>query len=267
MNGWVGTGRGGLIDQIAALARSDVLLVGCDFDGTLAPIVDDPAQARAIPESLVLLQRLAGLRRTHVAVVSGRSLADLATTIPMPPEIILVGSHGAEMEPHIGSAPEPDERRRARDVADALEAIALTAAGARVERKPIGAALHYRAVDDDLTAELVRAVLAGPGSIPGIEVKHGKRVVELCVTAADKGTALRELIDRTAATAAVFIGDDVTDEDAFAALGGGDVAVKVGPGTSAAPWRVADPVAVSHLLAVLHEAREAHVTARRTPPL
>lgn len=267
MTGWAGTGRGGLIDRIAALARTDVLLVGCDFDGTLAPIVEDPSQARAVPESLVLLQRLANLRRTYVAVVSGRSLADLATTIPLPPEIMLVGSHGAEMEPHIGTAPDPEERRRARDVADALDAIAATVNGARVERKPIGAAVHYRAVDDGLVDDLVRAVVDGPGSAPGVEVKHGKRVVEICVTPTDKGTALRALIHRAGASRTIFIGDDVTDEDAFVVLGDGDVAVKVGPGTSAAPWRVADPVAVSHLLAVLYEAREVHLAGRRSAPL
>jgi trehalose-phosphatase len=267
MSGWAGTGRGGLIDQVAAMARADVLLVGCDFDGTLAPIVDDPSTARAVPESLVLLGRLASLRRTHVAVVSGRSLADLATTIPLPPSVILVGSHGAEMEPHIGSAPGPDARRAAREVAEALESVAAAVTGARVERKPIGAALHYRAVDEALVDDLVRAVVDGPGSAPGVDVKHGKKVVELCIAAADKGTALLELVDHVDASATIFIGDDVTDEDAFAVLGVGNLAVKVGPGPSSASWRVAGPVAVSHLLSVLFEARDAHVTMRRPPPL
>jgi trehalose 6-phosphate phosphatase/trehalose 6-phosphate synthase/phosphatase len=139
--------------------------------------------------------------------------------------------------------------------------------GARVERKPISAALHYRAVDDALVDGLLRAVMDGPGSVIGVEVKHGKKVIELCVTAADKGTALLELVDRVGATATIFIGDDVTDEDAFATLGERDLAVKVGPGPSGAAWRVADPVAVSHLLSVLFEARAAHVTTRRPPPL
>jgi trehalose-phosphatase len=262
MSGWTGTGRGGLIDRVAAMARAEVLLIGCDFDGTLAPIVDDPSTARAVPESLVLLQRLAGLRRTHVAVVSGRSLADLATTLPLPPSVILVGSHGAEREPHIGSAPEPEARLLARDMADALETVAASVVGARVERKPIGAALHYRGVDDALVDDLLRSVIDGPGSASGVEIKHGKKVIELCVTAADKGTALLELVDRVGATATIFMGDDVTDEDAFAALGDRDLAVKVGPGPSGAMWRVADPVAVSHLLSVLFEARDAHVTTR-----
>jgi trehalose-phosphatase len=267
MTGWAGTGRGGLIDQIASLARTRVLLVACDFDGTLAPIVDDPAQAQAIPESLDLLQRLAGLRRTHVAVVSGRSLADLATTISLPPDVLLVGSHGAEMEPHLGVAPEPEERREARELADALDGVAAGFPGARVERKPIGAALHYRAVDDRHVDGLLRAVHEGLGSSPGVEVKHGKKVIELCVTAADKGTALLRLIDQVRATSTIFLGDDITDEDAFAVLGPRDVAVKVGPGPSVAPWRAADPVAVMHLLAVLCDARESQVTARRATPL
>lgn len=267
MSGWTGTGRGGLIDRVAAMARTDVLLVGTDFDGTLAPIVDDPATARAVPESLVLLRRLAGLRRTHVAVVSGRSLADLATTVALPPSITLVGSHGAEREPHIGPAPGPEARHVARRLADALDTVAAAVPGARVERKPIGAALHYRAVDEVLVDGLLRAVVDGPGSAPGVEVKHGKKVVELCVLATDKGTALLELVDRFGATATVFIGDDVTDEDAFTVLGPDDLAVKVGPGPSSAAWRVADPVAVSHLLAVLFEARTQHLGTRRPPSL
>jgi trehalose-phosphatase len=267
MTGWAGTGRGGLIDQVAALARAEVLLIGCDFDGTLAPIVDDPPAARAIPESLVLLQRLARLRHTRVAIVSGRSLADLATTAPLPPEVILVGSHGAEMEPHLGSAPSPEVRSAAREVAESLEMIAAAVPGARVERKPIGAAVHYRQVDDSLVAGLLAAVVDGPGHVTGVEVKHGKKVVELCVVRADKGTAIRELAARVGSTGIVFIGDDVTDEDAFAALGVHDLGVKVGPGDSIATWRVADPVAVSHLLSVLFEAREAHVQPRRPPSL
>jgi trehalose-phosphatase len=267
VTGWDGTGRGGLIDRIAAVAQSEVLLVGCDFDGTLAPIVDDPASARAIPESLVSLQRLAQLRQTRVAVVSGRSLADLATLTPLPPEVVLVGSHGAEMEPRLGDTTPPEVRDLAHDVSDRLQVIADSVVGARLERKPIGAALHYRQVADDLVDGLLGAVLDGPGALPDVVVKHGKKVVELCVVTTDKGTALRDIADRIGATATVFIGDDVTDEDAFAALGPADLGVKVGPGESIAIWRVSDPVAVSHLLSVLYEARHAHVTPRRSSGL
>ena len=87
---------------------------------------------------------------------------------------------------------------------------------------------------------------------PGVHLRPGSKVVELSVLGANKGEALASLRQGASADAAVFIGDDVTDEDAFAVLlGPADLAVKVGPGPTRAPHRVADTGEVAEVLAVL----------------
>ncbi|MEM0984166.1 MAG: trehalose-phosphatase, partial [Planctomycetota bacterium] len=84
---------------IEALARTPRLLVACDYDGTLSPIVENPADAVPIRESVVALQQLCETPDTSVAVVSGRALSDLAQRVDLPPRVHLVGSHGSEFEP------------------------------------------------------------------------------------------------------------------------------------------------------------------------
>ncbi len=82
---------------LVQLARTPRLLVACDYDGTLSPIVADPEQARPLPESVNALRSLASLSSTTVAVISGRALRDLATLSRLPSEVHLVGSHGSEV--------------------------------------------------------------------------------------------------------------------------------------------------------------------------
>ena len=81
-----------------------VLLIACDYDGTISPHVDDPARAMPERESIVALRSLASIPDTHVAVISGRSLRDLAALSRLPPEVHLVGSHGSEFEPGFATA-------------------------------------------------------------------------------------------------------------------------------------------------------------------
>src|SRR3981189_2244921 len=95
--------RPGAIDEelraaVRRIARTPQLLVACDYDGTLAPIVDDPTHAAPLPEAVAAIRRLAALPRTPVAVVSGRALRDLAALSRLPSEVHLVGSHGSEFD-------------------------------------------------------------------------------------------------------------------------------------------------------------------------
>ncbi|MCS5616867.1 MAG: hypothetical protein NZ658_02605, partial [Pirellulales bacterium] len=83
---------------LAAVARVPVLLVATDYDGTLSPIVDDPSEAKPVRESIVALRALATLGSTHAAVISGRSLADLAALSSLDGQVMLVGSHGSEFD-------------------------------------------------------------------------------------------------------------------------------------------------------------------------
>lgn len=83
---------------IGRIARVPQLLVACDYDGTLAPIVEDPSKAVPLPEAVAAVRALAALPQTTVAVVSGRALRDLAALSRLPSEVHLVGSHGSEFD-------------------------------------------------------------------------------------------------------------------------------------------------------------------------
>ncbi len=241
---------------LVRVARVSRLLVASDYDGTLAPIVPDPDQARALPESVGALRTLAGLPETTAAVISGRALRDLTTLSRLPAEVHLVGSHGAEFADGFGHA--LDERARAvhRRVAGELERLVEGVAGIGLEVKPASIAVHVRRADAEDGKRVLDAVRSGPAAWPGVSAIEGKAVIELAVITTDKGAALDVLRREAHASAAVFVGDDVTDERAFARLTGPDVGIKVGPGGSAAEFRVADPEAVATVLAFLVEQRQ-----------
>jgi trehalose-phosphatase len=260
-------GRNELGRRLAALARTPVLLVATDYDGTLAPIVSDPAQARPLRESVVALRQLASLANTHVAVISGRALHDLAGMVGEPEDVHLVGSHGSEFDPDFAHSLPSEARALHRRVQEELAGIAARMPGLRLEPKPASVALHYREAPEELAEEALHAVQQGPGALEGVFTRHGKKVVELAVLPTHKGSALAQLRQRVGATAVCFLGDDVTDEDAFAVLSGPDLAVKVGDGPSLASLRVADPEAVARILAELAERRAAWLAGAEAVPI
>ncbi len=141
------------------------------------------------------------------------------------------------------------------EVTTALEKIAQEVAGAKIERKPIGVAFHYRMVDAAPIHEALRKVEAGPGGEARLHQRHGKNVVEFSTSAVDKGMALTRNRDECGAELTVFLGDDLTDEDAFAVLGAEDVGVKVGAGASKAGHRLTGQERVGAVLASLLELR------------
>jgi trehalose 6-phosphate phosphatase len=243
--------------RLERIAAAEVLLVACDFDGTLAPIVEDPATARPLRAAAAALAALATLPRTHAALVSGRSRDDLAALVGSPSGVRLVGSHGGELEP--GSLAErlsPEQRERLEGLQRELAAIAATAPGLIAESKPAGVALHYRMADPRDAQRAMAAVLAGPAAISGVHLRHGKKVVELSVVPDDKGGAVALLRERTGASAVLYLGDDVTDEDVFRTLGEADLGVKVGEGPTSAPVRVAGPREAARLLLDLARERQ-----------
>ncbi len=241
--------------RLDQLARTPVLLVATDYDGTLAPIVEDPAMARPDRESMVAIRALAGLGQTHVAIISGRSLEDLAKLTEAPGGVHLVGSHGSEFEPDFAGTLTPAQSALRQRIEVALREIAGAAPGLHVETKPVSVALHYRTAEEAAGEAALAAALQGPAALEGVFTKRGKMVVELGVVGTNKGDALRMIRRRVGATAAIFFGDDVTDEDAFAILQGPDMAVKVGPGESAASLRIDDTRDVARALAFLAERR------------
>ena len=150
--------------------------------------------------------------------ISGRSLRDLAALSRLPPEVHLVGSHGSEFEPGFANALPEQIRRNRAEVVRQLEEIGARAPGTIVERKPASVAFHYRLVEPALAAALVAEVLAGPARLPGVTAKRGKMVIELSLVETDKGAALTRIRQLVGADGVIFIGDDLTDEDAFATL-------------------------------------------------
>lgn len=233
----------GLDAALTDLAAQRPLLIASDYDGVLAELVDDPSDA--VPQQGVaeVIARLAAVEGVTVALVSGRGVEDLRTTSGLTGPYTWVGSHGAEFDgPLTGKLA---ERRDA--LAALLAPVVAGTPGARLEVKPASVAVHVRQVPDRHAAAelLVRARELADSSLT---MKPGKDVLELAVTDADKGTALRRLITGLGAAAALYLGDDVTDEDGFRALGPGDVTVKIGEGSTAAAHRVADPPAALAML-------------------
>jgi len=239
-----------LTRALDALAATPKLLVVSDFDGTLAPIVNDPLAARALPAAAQALTGLADLPDTSAALVSGRALGVLRELSAMPPTVHLVGSHGAEFE--AGFTQDVDEALLQRVIGE-LNDIAEGRPGVTVETKPASAALHVRNASP-ADAEAALEAARGAATAWDVHATAGKAVLEFAVVSTDKGHAVDVLRDQIGATAVLFLGDDVTDEKAFRRMRDGDVGVKVGPGDTAAVFRVDAPDdvadALAHVLAV-----------------
>jgi len=240
-----------LVRALDAVAATPRLLVASDFDGTLSPLVDRPADARPLPRAAEALVAIAELPSTEVVLVSGRALDVLREYSGMPSSVHLVGSHGAEFE--TGFALEIDQTLLA-TIAAELTSIAAGRPGVTVEPKPASVALHVRnasAADGEAALAAARSV----GEASGVEITAGKNVLEFAVISTDKGEAVDVFRRRSDATAAVFFGDDVTDEKAFRRMVGSDVGVKVGPGETLAAYRVDSPEDVAEALSHLLERR------------
>lgn len=249
------------------MARTPRLLVASDYDGTMAPIVADPEKAYPHAESVRALRALASLAGTTAAVISGRALKDLAALSRLPAEVQLVGSHGSEFDIGFIHAIDSDAKRLLREITEELQLISALHPGTSVETKPASVALHVRNADPEEGAKALAAVHADAGQRIGVEVTEGKSVVELAVVATDKGYALDLIRHQEGATAAVFLGDDVTDEKAFRRLQGPDIGVKVGPGDSLAEFRVSSTEDVATALAFLLEERRTWLSGAHAPPI
>lgn len=226
-----------------------------DFDGTLVEIADTPDAVR-VPEALrQLLRDLNACMDGRVAIVSGRSVAEIAALID-PVSLTVAGSHGLEIAA-AGEPPMTPERTAGVDAAlAALRDFAATRPGVLVEDKPFGVGLHYRqAPAEEASARELAARLADEHDL---HLQLGKMVAELRLPGGDKGSALRTLMAEPgrASTRPVFMGDDVTDEAAFAAareLGG--AGVLIGPARDThASYRLDD---VTAALAWLRDGAEA----------
>jgi trehalose 6-phosphate phosphatase len=187
-----------------------------DLDGTLAPIVADPAAARPLPGAAEALSALAG-RGVVVGVISGRAAADARRMLGRD-DLLVVGNHGAEwLEPGAAAPSAAPAPGFASELERALSALPR-ADGVKVEHKGLSATLHLRtAADPEASAARLLAALQG-AALRGVSVRQGRMSIELRPAAgADKGSAVRTVVERNALRGLVVIGDDVTDLDMFAA--------------------------------------------------
>jgi len=251
---------------ITHVARVPNLLVACDYDGTLAPLVDEPSRAVPLPAAADAVRSLAALPQTTVAVVSGRALRDLATLSRLPSEVHLVGSHGTEFDVGFVERIDPEMAALRTRLGNALRDLIADLPGARLENKPAGVAVHTRLVSRDGAAELVEAIRSGPSTWPGVHVTQGIDVIELSVVATDKGNAIDTLRTQLSASAVVFFGDD-TDEVVFDNLSGPDLGVQVGPGATRASHQVGDPDTAVRVLRFLTECRRRWLFGERAVPI
>ncbi len=234
------------MNALASLAAEPALTALLfDVDGTLAPIVADPATARVPDAAREELRRLAS-RYALVACVSGRP-AEVARTIVGVPELEYVGEHGLELDPAAARW-----ARRIHAFADGVEWP--------VERKPLSVAFHYRTAADADAARVALEPIAARALEEGFRTRWGRMVLEvLPPLETSKGTAVRRLLEQRRLRRALYAGDDSTDLDAFDALDGLDVAVRIAVASTEGPVRlgqradlvVASPAALAELLAQL----------------
>jgi trehalose-phosphatase len=190
-----------------------------DVDGTLAPIVPDPAEASVPPKTRDALRRL-GRHLALVACVSGRRAVEARRVVGVD-ELTYVGNHGLEVLAPGAREAELDPRvaTRARDARDFVEALgeaALEQRGLRLEDKGPIQALHWRGASDPAAAEREARQIADRAGAAGLESRWGRMVLEIRPAARiDKGTAVRRLLEGGAIVVAMFAGDDRTDLDAF----------------------------------------------------
>ncbi len=260
------------LEALVRLSRRPTLYA-FDFDGTLAPIVDRPEDARAAPTTMQRLSRLGALVPT--ALVSGRSVDDLRRRIAFTP-LHLIGNHGAEGIPD-RLHDSPADAVSAHGGADAHRDVVLgwlsqwSAAreqeaaddGIVVEPKSHSLSIHYRKSSDHAAARhTIERVIERLSPRP--RVIGGKCVFNLLPEGApDKGTALRTLVHLEHCEAAFFIGDDLTDELAFVDAPASWVTVRVGRDEhSAARYCVDDQADIDRCLDRLIVNAEAAADAR-----
>ena len=208
-----------LLDALAREPERAALLL--DVDGVLAPIVARPEDAAVPDETRAELDRLAG-RYALVAAVSGRSSEDARRIVGVP-ALAYAGSHGLETA--------PDAERWRTTLQNFIAGVDWP-----VEDKGLTASFHYRTAADQDAARAELEQVAAQAVAVGLRARFGRKVLELLPPIdADKGTAVRELLSQRGLGRALYAGDDTTDLDAFDALDGLELAVRVAVASNESP--------------------------------
>ena len=227
-NDLAGTSVAGELWSAIPPRRARVLML--DYDGTLAPYTLDRRESRMPDRTREAIAAIARLPRDVLAIVSGRPLRELERLFA-PLDLTLVGEHGWDERSPARRVEHPLPIATSRALERAAEATAPLA-GERLEIKRTSLALHVRGLPEGDAARLVAACESAwrPATEAApLAIRPMTAGLELRATGRDKGTAVRGLVARAGAGAfGVFVGDDVTDEDAFAALEGSGAGIRVG---------------------------------------
>ncbi len=265
-----------LVDAIAAQVQTaSARLLLLDYDGTLVPLVPRPEMAAPDAELLELLRQLAAQPGTSVHVVSGRPREVLDEWLGALP-IALHAEHGLWSRVardgawHRLAGIATDWMERVRPL---LEEFSARTAGTFFEEKSASLAWHYRLAPDDVGASeasllqsRLNQLLNDEGLGEAVNVMAGNKVIEVRVHGVHKGRVVEALVRELRGNPLILAaGDDRTDEDTFAALPRGAIAVHVGPQPSQAPLRLATPEELRSLLWALLEP-EAHAEAQPSAP-
>ena len=209
------------VDRLVEQVRNDLArsLIAVDFDGTLAPIVPDPAHSRPAPGALEALVALAG-GGAQVAVITGR---DARTVVALGgldaiPGLIVEGLYGAErwQDGALQSLPEPGSLHLLRERLPDLVRRDAGDPAVWIEDKRLSLVVHgRRAAEPEQALDPLRASVTALGEQLGLDVHAGRGVIELRLPGYDKGGALLRVVDQTSPAAVLFVGDDVGDLPAF----------------------------------------------------
>jgi trehalose 6-phosphate phosphatase len=226
------------------LARAPQRVLILDYDGTLAPFKVDPAEAKPYPGVCECIDTIMNDPRTHVVIVSGRWIRDLMPLLPLRQLPEIWGSHGWERlrfdgEYQMGQLDEA----ALKGLIDADQWVPqIERAGGRCERKPGSLAIHWRGLALEQIADIRFVVFehwTKPGPHQTLVWRDFDGGIELRAPGRHKGYAVDEILRETGKACAAYLGDDLTDEDAFKAIEGRGMSVLVRPqyrSTAAQLW-------------------------------
>jgi len=214
-----------------------------DFDGTLAPLQDNPDTVALPAQGAECLLKLSDRLGGALVLISGRGLHDLAMRTPI--QLWRAGGHGVDIAPP-GTSPSDKIGQAPPELITEVARLISAEHGVRLENKGRVLAIHYRQ-NPAAGPSLYESLSTLAAQFETYHCQHGKMVIELKPSGTDKGSALISLMQRLPfkGRIPVMVGDDTTDEDAIvAAIGLGGIGVKVGAGETQAQYRLADTTAV-----------------------
>lgn len=225
-------------DAIRARIAGKSIAVFLDFDGTLAAITDRPEKSLPAPSMRAAVGALA--QACPVAIISGRDRADVAERVGLD-TLIYAGSHGMDIAGPDGAHTRNEDRSRflapLEEIVRRLRRDLDTADGVMIEHKWCSVAVHFRRAPDAHAGTAATAVQRAVSDHPGFRIVRGRKVLEIMPRVDwDKGKAVLWLLDVLGIAGAdmvpVYVGDDITDEDAFIAIDGSGIGVLVGDGAA-----------------------------------